>query len=160
MKSKSTKQKIDHRFKLSKNDITKSDLKNLEYLLHSLDKEKTLANIENIRNISYWKDIMNSGFQISIRDSSKENRVVAIATVTMNKCPFGKFFDVRNVVVDPKLQGLGIGKILVQYIFEITSEHSNNEGTSLIELISSDSYEFWNKVGFTEYKTKLFRKNI
>ena len=88
---------------------------------------------------------------------AKEEEIYGILTLIICKIPTGKKASIEDVVVDEKIRGKGIGKLLVNHAIQFAKE----KGITKIELTSSPSRVaaniLYQKMGFKLRDSNVYR---
>lgn len=131
------------------NKVTDEVLLAFEKLIPQLTLNSEIPSREDITEI------------IKIKNSyiflAKEEEIYGILTLIICKIPTGKKACIEDVVVDEKIRGKGIGRLLVNYAIQFAKE----KGITKIELTSSPSRVVANilyqKMGFELRDSNVYR---
>lgn len=106
----------------------------------------------------YLDEILNS--KNTFLFLAEEEGIIGTLTLIINQIPTGKKAWIEDVVVDNKLRGKGIGKMLIEFAIEF----ARNKGISKIDLTSKPervaANELYKKLGFKQKNTNVYRLEI
>lgn len=116
-------------------------LQNLTFV-GDVSKEKWLQQLNEIN--------LHANIEIYVLFNSLENKVVANGTLVIEKkfihqC--GKVGHIEDIVVDPKCQGMGLGRKMVEYL---TKRAKEMECYKIILDCDEKNTQFYQKCGFSE----------
>jgi GNAT superfamily N-acetyltransferase len=101
--------------------------------------------------VNVYEDPFINSIQVqAYKDDSEE-----VAYINLSYLPDSRTMQIHEIEVDRKFQGEGYGRVLVQFIENVTEEL----GGESVEALDSINDSFWTYMGYSEFGSK-FKKYV
>lgn len=133
--------------------INKEDIKSIIPLLEMLDNSVDRNTLE-VR----LDEMIGQGYQcVGVYD---QNRLIGISGLwVLTKYYVGKHIEPDNVFVLPEYQGMGIGGMLFDWIFDYANSIGCNASELNCYINNDEAHKFWKNLGY-EIKAYHFQKKF